>query len=446
MLALILIYAILFLVLACPATILIYTPWRIAWRMWLILAITAISYSDLTYIEHWENDNFDFIFYLYFFGVMGFVLIFRGLYRKFLKKLAPLEPSKPILILDHLTTVYFGFILSLFIIRFFAYYFAQQDNGFLIHETITVAGIIVTILSFSLVFFKTKTIVRHLALLFMTASSLVSVGSFMGMNYPDIVLADAAAKADSKPYCIDLGRQRREVTSREDLTLFTMDKKGGDRHAALIIQNDDGELVPYTWSYWQKKFLKGLNNWGNHNQPSLFCKPKLNFADDLSEKTSGMPEYVHLYFQNKYLEIPSKFSPSSWTKSLSISTVSPDFKAVPREKFKLYPSIEVRDNSFLINSAKDYMHGRKDEFIGSWEDFKNLNNDYKKYLKFSIHTAENKIITFIRCFEEKDGSRSCQHRFYRDGKMYSFNHDANFLPQSQDMEDRLYDLFKSFGL
>ncbi|MCF6274639.1 MAG: hypothetical protein L3J05_02620 [Robiginitomaculum sp.] len=416
---------------AIPVVAVIFIPWVISWRLLLFLVVSLLSYDELTYIQHWEDpNNLDLQIKFYYFT---FIAIFLILYQINFRKIKwGYFPSPTLKLIDNMMAAYFGLTLSFFILRFFSYYFAQHDDGFLIHSFIGMGSCIAALILFSFIFLKKHTVFLLPNIALISTFLFVSLASFAGMYYPEIVLADAKDKAQESAYCIDLDRRKRAVLSKEDLTLFTMDKRGSDRHAALLVEKD-GELIPYHWSYWQQRFLKGLNNWGNHNRPAIACKPRLNFADNLPLRTNEKPYSVEIYFKNNFLTIPGTFTPLFSVNYISISAITPDFRPVQRKKFKLYPSVEIRSNSFIISSAKNYMHGREDEFVGTWEDFQKR-DARKKYLKFSIQNDENEIITFIRCRSKKDRTLGCYHRFYQNERMYSFIYDMDNLPQSQEKQ------------
>lgn len=50
----------------------------------------------------------------------------------------------------------------------------------------------------------------------------------------------------------------------------------------------------------------------------------------------------------------------------------------------------------------------------------------------------------LSCYGGRPIETACSHRFYRDGVMYSFDHSKELLPQYDEMENRLFELFQSF--
>lgn len=331
--------------------------------------------------------------------------------------------------MDRFIALYFGFILSLFIIRFLAYYFAQHNNGYLIHSLIGIGSLITAIILLSFIYLKNYINLLLLNIALISTFLFVSLASFSGMYYPEIVLADAKEKAQGRAYCIDLDRRKRAVTSKEDLTLFTMDKRGGDRNAALLIEKD-GEFIPYHWSYWKQTFIKGINNWNNENKPAIACKPRQNFADNLPIIITEKPPRTELYFKDKFLIIPSSYNPFFSGNSIYVSASAPDFKPVPHKKFKMYPSsVEMRSKQWMENLL-----------------IRDKNKKEQHYQPYYKYDQNGKIVSITHCYENRSPAPNCQHWFYRDGKMYSFDHDKKLLPNSQQMEESLYNLFKSFGL
>jgi len=274
----IVLYAIILTVFAFPATLMVYTPWRFAWRCWFIFAVTALSYFELTYIKSVENfTNLSLEISLYFFGILSPVLIIRGLYRKLIKKRSPEPQSKAVFIFDKIIAAYFGLIAAFFI-RYFCYAFMYEENGFFLHYAVGASFTTLTGLFF-IILIRTKKPALRLPVLFCLSACLFSsIGAFAGAYYPQIVLADAKEKAGDRPYCITL---RYEVTSHEDLTLFTMPKSKGSYNAAMLVEDEDGTILPYHWSHWAQTFYSGINNWQNKNRPTVSCIPRMNFADDL---------------------------------------------------------------------------------------------------------------------------------------------------------------------
>ena len=440
----IVLYAIILTVFAFPATLMVYTPWRIAWRGWLIFAVTTLSFFELTYIKSVENfTNLSLEISLYFFGILSPVLIIRGLYRKFIKKRSPEPPSKAVLIFDKIIAAYFGLIGAFFIIRYFCYAFMYEENGFFLHYAVGAGFTALTGLFFIILMRAKKPALRLPVLFCLSACLFSSIGAFAGSYYPQIVLADAKEKAGDRPYCIAL---RNKVTSHEDLTLFTMPKSKGSYNAAMLVEDEDGTILPHHWSHWAQTFYGGMNNWRNENRPTVYCKPRMNFAESLAQNTNDTSEYRTFYLQDKFIKIPSKYYPSSGTQEyFSVYVIAPDFKPNPAGKNrepKQRATVQIKAHYPFSRYSSKCKEPSHDEFIGTWNDFDALIT-HEPTQKFFICNSDKTLKTTIQCY--KSGS-TCYHEFYTENKLYRFKYNKTLLPEAQEMEGRLFHLFQSFGV
>lgn len=80
--------------------------------------------------------------------------------------------------------------------------------------------------------------------------------------------------------------------------------------------------------------------------------------------------------------------------------------------------------------------------VGNLNEIKDTTNHIDWYYRYN---ENGQLSTVVGCYY---GGRlpevACQHRFYRDGAMYTFDHSIALLSQSDAMEEKLFVLFESF--
>ena len=334
-----------------------------------------------------------------------------------------------------------GMVASIFIFKFIAFSLAAFPYGFIVHSVliITSAVLMGTTLQFVV---KNK---KHsqLKILILTLALFCGLFLFSGLGifYPYVVTRSAHNIAAGNSYCIGLNKRSRSLNSLEDLTLLTMDKSGFGHHAFLLVEKEDSTLEPYHWSYFQSKFLPRIINWTNDNKPSIPCRPAPDFIKKVPLTSHTIMEDMVFYFHDNFLKIPKEYAPHVSSNYISIAVQAPSFDPVTREKGRLYASMEVRSREWMENLHKDYEGLPITGKIGNLNEIKNAKNGIDWYYRFN---ENSQLETVAGCYSSRTPETACQHRFYRNGAMYTLDHSRELLPQSDEMERILFNLFESF--
>ncbi len=397
-------------------------PFSAAWRLWVIF----ISFLVTVNMYHYNGHDYNFrlgLEFIQIFAVFASILLcIRYFFHRFWhpKSLEGYKISKKNLaVVDKTIAPIFGLFASIILIIPLSFIFESQNNGYTIHASAGIIALIFALISLCSIKKFTKT-----SLFLATLSLTISLVSFWGMNYPEIVTNKAKVIAGKNPYCIALNNQENTpLYSEELLTFFTMTKNRGVHHVALLVK-ENSKTKPYHWSYKHMEFRPGIVNWSNHNKPSIACIPKSDFLENLPQKNDDKEFYI----RGKEIIIPSEYNPYISANYFSLSIAAPDFKTVSRKKHAIYPSMEIRSRNWIQSLANSQKESAK-------------TND-------NIHIFDNKqgqVKTFIQCYDTRKTVPQCQHRFYRNGAMYSFDHDKEHIPIIEEMQDTLYNLFQDLG-
>jgi hypothetical protein len=317
------------------------------------------------------------------------------------------------------------------------YVFEGQAHGYLIHTGVSVFALLIVASIYYFNGFVKNPPLRSFKGGFILACTVsIALASFAGLYFPTIVIRAAEKAAEGKPYCIALNG----ITDpkSENMTFFTIKKNNEGHHAFLLVEQGK-DIVAYHWSYRVLQFVPGI-----FYDTAIECKPYKDFSIKIL-KSKQKRKFVEMYFRGVFLTIPHLYSPSSFTpKELSISAIAPNFHAVTRQDFQFDPSIEFRSRDW-IEGLTDTEHDANEAiFSGTWDDFKKTKTLFNRY---HVYDAKSQIIAVIKCYpHSRDKSTACQHCFYRDNAMYSFQHSMDLIPQALAMEDALFRLFASFGL
>lgn len=422
-------------------------PLRWVFRFWLAIAIVVTGLIAFKTQESFSNDGGGARYILgiaklmFYEAALSAVVIVRLIIARFRKKNSEvLPPEKNILYsVDIFLMFIAGLILSIHVFKSIAFILQSLPYGFAIHVGVVLLSVtsIIPILKYARQDKKSKSLIFMLAL----ACGILFL-SIVGIFYPYAVTKSAIMIAKDKPYCIGLNSRHRSLKAYEDLTLLTMDKGKDDHHAVLLVEKEDSTFEPYHWSYLQTGFLPGVINWNNEQRSSISCRPeyraieKIPLIGALSDKDD-----VEYYFNENFLKIPAKYHPRVSSHYISIAVRTPDFESVEREKGFLYAGMEIRSRAWLESIHEDYNDLTPTGKIGNLYEIKNAKNGNDWYYRFD---DDGNLTTAIGCYADRGFAPQCQHRFYRDGAMYSFDHDKDLLPHSEEMEDKLFALFESF--
>jgi len=423
------------------AALTLVVPWRWVWRFWLLVSIAAIALLSFS-----PRDPDPGVGYVYGLAILfSYGLVFASLLairfgiQVFIssksrgqKQLSGVE--KPFLAMfEGLLCAFAGIVAAGFAIWALAYAFSAIPGGYVIHGVVgllSLAGVIV--LAWRL--FRGRLPNWRAGTFAAAFSSLMIAVSVYGPLHPEIVLAEAERVARDAPFCIALGERHRPARSRQDLTFFTMDKNG-IRHHAILLVDRAGEREGYHWSYRQRRFVEGLAD------DAVACLPRQDFAAGLLHWKGVERHGYELNFGGRDLVIPTDYNPNFTDKYLSISAPPPDFKPIERSSSSPQASAEIGSRAWLEGSARDVL---KEQSTGRFADLMEVREGPHGFDWFYKLDTEGQISTLILCTERRPAGRTCQHRFYRDGAMYTFDHSLELLAFSSEMEDRLFALFSSF--
>lgn len=432
-----------------PAALTSILPLRWVLRFWIFVAIIGFGFSAFQTQTSISNDpGIGYILgiaILIFYGIFLYFIVIAKLIiqriRKKESKVYPLE-SKALHIVDSFLFLMTGTVLSILTFKFLAFSLAAFSHGFLIHGGISLTLIILigAVLKFNphdKKYFYSRTSILALSLL-----CALLLFSSMGSFYPYVVIQSAQRIAAKNPHCIGLNTRARPLNSLEDLTLLTMDKSNFEHHAVLLVEKEDSTLEPYHWSYFQSDFLPGIGNWTNDSRPSIPCRPARNFIEETPLISNKVTRDIEFYFHGHFLKIPEEYSPFVSNNYISIAVQAPNFKAVPRESGHLYANMEMGSKEWMEALHKNYESLPPTGKIGNLSEIENAAAHIDWYYRFN---DDHQLVTVAGCYSAgRPSETACQHRFYREGAMYTFDHNKELLSQSNEMERKLFDLFQSF--
>lgn len=333
-----------------------------------------------------------------------------------------------------------GVIAAAYTIRFAAFFFEGFSDGIFIHTILT--GLCGGMAFFLIALSRPRndwTNTLRMAVFSFTAS--ISTISLLGILLPYVVLKNAADIAKDQPYCIALQKSRRPVENIQDMVFLTMDKLRYGQHAVLLIKTAE-EIKAFGWSYLRIPFTDRVTNWDSKNRPIIPCLPEPFFGEKLPLFGKRDNHTTGVFFDEKLLEMNKKYSPKGLHQNyLSISAQAPDFTPVDSHPRTPRASIEIRSRDLMENLHKKYENKKHVGKIGDLTETMTEQQGLRWYYK---KDEQNRIATIIGCHASRDENTACQHRFYRDNKMYYFEHSTDLLERSSELENKLYDLFKSF--
>lgn len=330
-------------------------------------------------------------------------------------------------------SLFAGAVAAAYSIRFAAFFFAGVSGGIFIHTIL--AGLCSGVAFFLLALSRPRNNwINTLRMAAFSLAACIATISLLGILLPYVVLKNAANIAKGQPYCIALQKGRRPVENIQDMAFLTMDKSRDGQHAVLLIAKAE-KIEAYGWSYLKIPFTDRMVNWDNQYGSAIHCLPEPAFGDKLSLLGERDNSTTGVFLDGKLLKMNKKYSPKGSQKRLSISAQAPDFKAVERKPHTLYPSFAIRSRDWIENLHKKYENNKN---IGEIGDLTEIITDQQGLRWYYRKDKQDHLMTTVGCHI------TCQHRFYRDDRMYYFEHSHDLLEQSAIMEDRLYNLFQSF--
>lgn len=441
-------------------------PLKLVWRSWLLFLL-IMKILDTTQLFRFFHDDgsLGWVMGMALVEIYVVIMLIITAIRFFKKPYKDKDPVKKIMFeVEAVTTIknfkhcvikitnFFdkillftlGISLSLSLIKFIAFALSGSEGAFSIHAKL-IFGSTLAFLVMLRVVIRNKTLFWHnVAISFSSFFATFALISSMSLFHPYFVVKDAINKANGNAYCVSLnGRNSRAVNSVEDLTFLTMDKNGYPHHAYLLIEGKKGDLTAYYWSYRQSKFVSGVVNWNNENAPSIYCRPSKEFFEKAKLIEKNKRSYSEFYMNNYFWKVDNSYSPRAGNKYIAISAQVPTFKPSKTGPglFGNSVSISMRSRSFMQSSYDKYKEYKTVRKVGDLINIKGNNPNKDFYYRLD---GDDKIATTATCYASRPPQIACQHRFYKNGAMYSFDHSINLLDNSSQMENDIFKLFESF--
>lgn len=416
-----------------PLIITLLSPWNLAWRVWSVITASMLVFLITSPDAHDKGFGYLLgVMILTVFAAVAATLLFVKylLFNRRRKRNPEIIPKKSMVLqkFDYFLSAFLGLATSCIAVYYLCYLFEGVAHGYIIHIVIAILAYLCVIAA-NRYFSKAMLPNIKCRSIFVLALCLpIMFVAIAGLFFSYAVLTVAKQVAEQNDFCIALDETK--PASPEDMTFFTMPKNNYNRHAVVLVEKYK-KIDQYYWSYRLFEFIPF------NDVAPIGCKPHKDFenvfhhSDDYAD--------IRPYYMNKhFLEIPSKYSASVSRDYISIAAVAPDFHEVERRKHYLYTSVELRSRSWFDGLKDIKLSETEVNFSGTWSEFDRLKKEYDQYF---IYDADGLLLSVINCF----GSR-CQHRFYRNNAMFTFDHSPTMLPRSAEMENNLFRLFESFGL
>lgn len=429
-------------------TLTCFLPLALVLRLWISIAIIGCGFLALqTQPQISSDQDVGYVIgrglltiYAVFISVIFITrLAIQKIRKKELRNLVP--KSNAVLIADLTLFLMAGIVVSLFISRALAFSLESFPYGFIIHGGLIFISI--GLIGAALKFMPYERKHSHFKFFIFKQALLCGLLLFfsLGVFYPYLVTQSAQKIAEENPYCIGLNGRSRALSSLEDLTILTMDKNSLNHHAFLLVHKNGEIFEPYHWSYLQSKFLPGVVNWKSGNSPSIPCRPAPNFIKNIPLISNSEIMDIEFYVHDYFLKIPQKYAPHVSSHYISISAQPPIFMALNPKNRSSRVSMEIISRAWIENLQKNYISQFSTGKIGNLNGAKSTTDNTDWYYKLN---NDGKPETVIGCYPSRASEIECQHRFYRNGAMYTFYHSKDLLFQSDEMEQNLFDLFESF--
>lgn len=257
------------------------------------------------------------------------------------------------------------------------------------------------------------------------------------ITQPARMLADAARLAQGAPWCIEL-RQPDYVLERPEQA-FALTTHA--RHTSLIVGP-----APHKTYHWSRSFQAFRENgsrshrgWGALGNRTLTCRPRDDFAQAVGRET--VLDTYAARIGGLWYDVPRVYRPFIFS-GLSIKASLPDIQPVPRES--------DAHHSILMEPARPdgQPHSIMDVAAGppGAEGPLGLQAFASKhgFPVLAKTDADGLIETKINCIQSRPEAIRCQHRFVRDGALYSFDHAQEILPQWRELQENITAVFGSF--
>lgn len=181
----------------------------------------------------------------------------------------------------------------------------------------------------------------------------------------------------------------------------------------------------------------------------LFYRGLINRKEHFKNnpKVAANSEYIDFFIGERHLRIPKAYvhnnqyiTSSEGLGYISIRATAPEFND-PNIFLNLSSSVQFGSRDWINGLGKDIINAKPTGTLNDLIEVLNEENGVDWYYNLN---SKNEIRTIIGCYDGREKETACQHRFYREGAMYSFDHSRSLLAISSNMEVRLYQLIKSF--
>lgn len=415
-----------------------FAPWRWLWRCWALIGLALAILFELYPAE--RNPGFAHFAGIAILVAIGaiclLVLALRVAvwlaYRYLTGARHSPTPRRDRLALvgmDVALTTAGGAYAAALLLKHALFALAGMEHGYLASASLVAAPIAGAVSAYKKQLWRSSAGWRGAGTLAVFLLTTAATGLY-SLYYPHVVSASALRIAAEQPYCIALGKRRRPVTSLEDLTLVTMDK-GGWRHHAILLVERAGGIRSYHWSHRKGRFMPGTYT------SAAACIPRSGFLDALPFRSGKLPETAEIYANEIYHRIPWTYHPSFYNRSISISVEPPEFKPASSSSRKYRASMSPSSGPLPGPPIEELLAHQPTGRHGRLVEIKDGPNGWDWFYRLD---ADGDVVSSINC---PDADR-CQHRFRHRRRAYNFEHPPRLIDQSEAMEQRLVDLFRSF--
>lgn len=408
-------------------------PWPHGWRL---CSVYALFFAALM-ISSPEARDKGFAYALGMMIFIGFgiaisvILALKFAMHRYMNARFPNAPDKAYIPHQYelLFCVLLGIPASCIMIYYIGFAFEGSAHGYIIHLITTCTALIIARNAYQHLYVKKAEKLQYPATFLLTCSSIIALFSIVGLCLPSAIVYQAKHIAQNNAYCLALN-ETQEATL-EDMSFYTMPKNNYNRHATLLVQQENN-IAMYYWSFRLFEFVAYAD------ATPIRCKPRHDYADILRHKRDSSSTHDY-YFKGTFLHIPAEYAPSVTRDYMSIAVQAPDFHVIPKVKRHLYPSIEFRSREWIENLVTNSTDTPPESiFKGTWSDLKNAKSLYTKYF---IYDENQRLLSVISCH-----GLNCGDYFYRNGAMFSFDFPSSLLKRTEEMENNLVHLLESFGL
>lgn len=276
------------------------------------------------------------------------------------------------------------------------------------------------------------------------AITAVVVVPIVWASRPGAARSAAQTTAGEAPACIQIPAGAHgyvAATSLADLIVIRM--WSNYRFHGVLVVGAPGETRLYNWSYRQARWSP-LPNWASTFVP-INCVPRPGYLKALTwfsgRESLGQPAARYVGMGGQRYLIPPAYEPSTQGATyLSINAAPPDFG--PTSKLVAPPhhltaNLEFRSRDWLESVASK----------SSAQDPGGRPTPPKAPFSYVERDLSGRVTTSLSCpaAATERNTAPCQHRFYRDGAMWSFSQSIADVRRWRELQDAFIARMKSFS-